>query len=51
MQGRQLGFDPATILLLVQIAVLIYKTLKALNVLKPTPETVAAIFESEDDQG
>jgi hypothetical protein len=51
MQGRQLGFDPATIVLLIQIAVLIYKTLKALNVLKPSPETVSAIFESEDDQG
>ena len=51
MQGRQLGFDPATIVLLIQIAVLIYKTLKALNVLSPTPETVSAIFESEDDQG
>jgi hypothetical protein len=49
MQGRQLGFDPATILLLVQLAILIYKALKYFNVLSPTPEFVAAMFETEDD--
>lgn len=51
MQGRQLGFDPATIMMLVQLAILIYKALKYFNVMAPTPELVAAMFESEDDQG
>jgi hypothetical protein len=49
MQGRQLGFDPATILMIVQLCILIYKALKYFNVLSPTPEFVGAMFESEGD--
>jgi hypothetical protein len=49
MQGRQLGFDPATILMLVQLAILIYKALKYFNVLAPTPELVSAMFEGDDE--
>lgn len=45
----ELGFDPMTILMLVQVAILIYKALKALNVFSPTPEVVAAIFEDDSD--
>jgi len=49
---RQLGeleLDPATILLLVRVAILIYKALVALDVFAPSPETVAAICEDEKD--
>lgn len=49
MQGKNLGFDPATILMIVQLCILIYKALKHFNVLSPTPELVAAMFESEGD--
>jgi len=49
MQGASLGFDPATILMIVQLCILIYKALKHFNVLSPTPELVAALFEGEDD--
>ena len=49
MQGRQLGFDPATILMIVQLCILIYKALKHFGVLNPTPEFVAAMFEGEDE--
>jgi hypothetical protein len=49
MQGRQLGFDPATILMLVQLAILVYKALKYFNVLSPTPELVSALFEGDEE--
>jgi hypothetical protein len=49
MQGRQLGFDPATILMLVQLAILVYKALKYFNVLAPTPELVSALFEGDEE--
>ena len=45
----EMGFDPATILLLVQLAVAIYQALKHLNVLAPTPELVGALFEGSVD--
>ena len=48
MQGPRLGFDPSTILLIVQLAILIYKALKHFNVFQPTPELVAALFEGEE---
>lgn len=48
MQGSRLGFDPATILLIVQLCILIYKALRHFNVLQPTPEFVAAMFEGEE---
>ena len=47
--GSRLGFDPATILLIIQFLILVYKVLKELNVLAPTAETVTAIFETEDE--
>lgn len=47
--ARSMGFDPATILMIVQLALMIYKALKALNVLSPTPELVSAIFETEGE--
>ena len=47
--AESMGFDPATILLLVQLAVAIYQALKHLNVLAPTPELVGALFESVHD--
>lgn len=48
--SQEMGFDPATILLLMQLALAIYKALKQLNVLSPTPEVVTAFFEgSESD--
>lgn len=49
MQGRQLGFDPATILMIVQLIFLIYKSLKHFGVFNPTPEFVAAMFEGHDE--
>ena len=49
MQGRQLGFDPATIMLIIQLAILIYKALKHFGVLNPTPELIAAMFEGDDE--
>jgi hypothetical protein len=49
-RAGELGFDPSTILLLVQLAILIYKALKHLNVLNPTPEVVLAIFEGDGDE-
>jgi hypothetical protein len=48
MQGPRLGFDPSTILLIVQLAILIYKALKHFNVFQPTPELVSALFEGEE---
>jgi hypothetical protein len=42
------GFDPATILLLLQLALAIYKALKFMNVLAPTPEVVTAFFEGNE---
>jgi hypothetical protein len=49
MQGARLGFDPMTIMMIVQLAILIYKALKHFGVLQPTPEFIAAMFESEGD--
>jgi hypothetical protein len=49
MQGSRLGFDPATILMIIQLCILIYKALKHFGVLQPTPEFIAAMFESEGD--
>jgi len=49
MQGRQLGFDPATILMIVQLCILIYKALKHFGVLNPSPELVAALFEGDEE--
>ena len=49
MQGRQLGFDPATIMLIIQLAILVYKALKHFGVLHPTPELIAAMFEGDGD--
>jgi len=48
--GGRLGFDPTTILLIIQFLILVFKVLKELNVLAPTAETVTAIFESEDGE-
>jgi hypothetical protein len=48
MQGHRLGFDPATILMIVQLCILVYKALKHFNVLNPTAEFVAAMFEGEE---
>lgn len=50
-RASELGFDPATILMLIQLAILIYKALKYLNVLNPTPELVRAILETDSDEG
>jgi len=44
-----MGFDHATILLLVQLAVAIYQALKHLDVLSPSPELVSALFEGAVD--
>lgn len=45
----EMGLDPATIILLIEIFVLIYKALVAFNVLAPTPQMIEAIFEDYSD--
>jgi hypothetical protein len=45
--AREYGFDPATILLLVQLAWFIYQALKYLELLEPTPALVREILETE----
>lgn len=47
--AQSMGFDPATILMIVQLALLIYKALKALNVMSPTLDDMTVIFESGDE--
>lgn len=47
--AQSMGFDPSTILLIVQLAILIYKALKQLNVLSPTPDLLSAILETGDE--
>lgn len=47
--AQAMGLDPSTIVMIVQLAILIFKALKQLNVLSPTPELVSALFESEDE--
>lgn len=39
--------DPETVALIIQLALLIYKTLKRLNVMSPSTEMVTALFEGE----
>lgn len=46
---KSLGFDPGTIILMVKIGLLIYQTLVALDVFSPSPETVAALCEADED--
>jgi hypothetical protein len=46
--SQEMGFDPATILLLMQLALAIYKALKQLNVLSPSPAIVTAFFEDRE---
>ena len=41
------GFDPQTVILIIQLALLIYQTLKRLNVMSPSTEIVTALFEGE----
>lgn len=41
------GFDPQTVIMLIQLALLIYQTLKRLNVMSPSTEMVTALFEGE----
>ena len=51
MQGPQVGFDPATIIMIVQLCILIYKTLKHYKLLSPTPEFVGVFFDEKvEDQ-
>ena len=40
-------FDPQTVILIIQLALLIYQTLKRLNVMSPSTEMVTALFEGE----
>ncbi|WP_292295067.1 hypothetical protein [Marivita sp.] len=47
--STEMGFDPATIMLLIQLAILIYKALKYFQVFSPTPELIEAIYEDGDD--
>jgi hypothetical protein len=47
-EGR-VSIDPATILFLVQIAITIYKLLKASGLLSTTPEAIVAMLDDEDD--
>jgi hypothetical protein len=46
-RANEVGFDPATILMLIQLAILIYKALKQLNVLNPTKEVVQVFFADD----
>lgn len=41
------GFDPQTVILIIQFTLLIYQTLKRLNVMSPSTEIVTALFEGE----
>lgn len=41
------GFDPQTVILIIQLALLVYQTLKRLNVMSPSTEMVTALFEGE----
>lgn len=43
------GFDPQTVILIIQLALLIYQTLKRLNVMSPSTEIVTALFEGACD--
>lgn len=42
-----MGFDPTTIMLLIQLAMLIYQLLKHFEVIQPTPELVGVICGDE----
>jgi hypothetical protein len=44
-QGRQLGLDPATILAIIQILLLMYRLFKEMGLMNPSAEVVTAIFE------
>jgi hypothetical protein len=46
--SSRMGFDPMTILLMVELAILIYKLLKHFNVLAPTPEYVAFLIDEDE---
>lgn len=41
------GFDPATVILMIKLGVLIFEVLKALGYFKVTTETLAAIFDTD----
>ena len=45
--GR-VSLDPATIIALVQIAIMIYKLLKAAGLFSPTPEVLVAMLDEDD---
>ena len=47
--AQSMDFDPATILMIVQLALMIYKALKALNVMSPSLDDMEAIFETEGE--
>lgn len=51
VQAGSVSIDPATIIFLVQIAITIYKMLKAMGVLSIEPATLCAIFEDEGEHG
>lgn len=42
------GFDPMTIILLIELAMLIYKLLKHFDVLAPTPEFVSFMIDEDE---
>lgn len=44
---RGMSLDPATILLLVRVIILIYQALSAHDIFEPSPETVASICSDE----
>lgn len=46
--SSRMGFDPMTILLMIELALLIYKLLKHFNVLAPTPEYVAFLIDEDE---
>jgi hypothetical protein len=46
--SQTMGFDPMTILLMIELAMLIYKLLKHFNVLTPTPEYVAFLIDEDE---
>jgi hypothetical protein len=45
--SSRMGFDPTTIMLLIQLAILIYQLLKHFEVIKPTPELVGVMCGDE----
>jgi hypothetical protein len=47
---QQLGIDPATILLIIQIVYAIYKMWKAINVETATPGMTTAMFWTADEE-